>query len=126
MDNNDFTRWFNDADIPVQDANGNWYDCENGSYFIESISKPVKKEKTATEERYDKLKIAELKEIVARYIASQEYAINKAKGLGIELPASIKVIESYKNITRVTKAKLYAIIDLNVYASQQQNILMNK
>jgi len=117
-----FTKWFNDiADMPVRDNEGNWYDMESGIAFNNTISTTAKTAKTETELRYGHLKLAELKETVARFIKSQKISVERNTNLNTT--ANQIVIDTYENLTgRITKSMLLDIIDM----SNKANKILNK
>lgn len=65
-----FDRWYDNADMPEQDENGNWYDLEDGIYFYDGADKPkikfltaLDKEKIALDEKIAEFKKRDWKEV---------------------------------------------------------------
>lgn len=73
-----FQQWINEADIPMQDKDGNWYDAETGfSFGSTKKSKVVEPYVEVVKHEFDKLTIKQLKELVAKRIAGVQYSLNK-------------------------------------------------
>lgn len=54
-----FKEWLNEADIPMKDKNGKWYDAETGIYFSETVAAIKSKEKSQLSKKAnDALQIA--------------------------------------------------------------------
>jgi len=89
-------------------------------------SKAAKKE--VTEKHADsKLKLADLLSKAKRLVSSQSYAINK-HGNDIDVTESLAVVKMGNELfsTKVTKAKLLALITANSNASRSVNNQLNK
>ena len=65
--------WYNEADIPLQDEKGEWYDAETGFYWKESLHRSAVLEK----DPLLKESFATLSAKVERLIQGTEYSINK-------------------------------------------------
>lgn len=65
--------WYNEADMPMQDENGEWYDAETGISWKASIQRNAVLEK----DPLFKESLASLTEKAERRIQGTEYSINK-------------------------------------------------
>ena len=113
-----FKAWYENADLPTQDKEGNWYDAETGFAFRE---KSVKK--TTVKHPDAGLKLGQLKEKVERLINNQKYAVKKHSA-NVDCGVLITVIERYETM-KATKSNLLELITMNSEASKKFNESLN-
>lgn len=112
-----FKEWYENADIPVMDKNGEWYDAETGLYFRERTEKPREK-KEVHPMMYKKL--AEMKHDAERVILQEQYLDRCPKSV---LPQKMELIEYARKLLskRSKKAEFCKMYDMRTAVSRAEN-----
>lgn len=115
--------WYNEADMPMQDKDGDWYDAETGHYWKDSAIR----EETLQKDPLFKQTHAQLSSSVEKLMRSLEYGINKHKDIleySEAVKASVSLLNYYnasKEFKKLTKQDLVNIINKNSDISRMFN-----
>jgi hypothetical protein len=115
--------WYNEADIPMKDEKGEWYDAETGHYWKDSIQKKAVLER----DPLFKESLAKLMAKVENLIKSTEYSISKfsdAPEYAVAVKAASELVTYYyaaKAFKKLTKQDVVDIINKNSDVSRMLN-----
>lgn len=124
--NKRFENWYNNADMPMQDKDGNWYDAEDGISYAETIRRAAAP--IVAKHPMSGLKLAELQERCRSLQRAQLNAANKHRGT-LDVSKSDEVVATLDALLtaakKATKAQLLEWVDANSDASRYMNNQLN-